>query len=39
MMFFIDVKGQRWYIGGMANDHAAAVTGVLNQLLKVLFKA
>jgi hypothetical protein len=36
MMFYIDPSGNRWYIGGMANDHAETVTAALNLVLDLL---
>ena len=36
MMFFVDEAGRQWYIGGMAGEHAHAVTEALNLLLDVL---
>ncbi|HEV7922830.1 MAG TPA: hypothetical protein VGR02_18755 [Thermoanaerobaculia bacterium] len=36
MMFFVDRDGKQWYIGGMAKDHAEAVTAALNLVLRLL---
>ncbi len=35
-MFFIDHDGSRWYIGGMATEHAETVTAALNALLELM---
>jgi hypothetical protein len=36
MMFFIDERGSRWYIGGMGIEHAQTVTDALNLVLEIL---
>jgi hypothetical protein len=36
MMFYIGPDGKRWYIGGMATDHAQTVTDALNLTLELL---
>lgn len=36
MMFFTDVAGQQFYIGGMARDDAKRVTDALNAVLRLM---